>query len=95
MCQTVNSELNTFFPFDPYKLPRSNSYIQDVYREWSSVAIDNGEEEQDDEEAEAGDGYQGQYLDMPLSGVRGEDKDDLGVSFEVMSISPIRPKELL
>ena len=28
--QLVTSELNTFFPFDPYKLPRSGSYIQGV-----------------------------------------------------------------
>ncbi|KIJ69765.1 hypothetical protein HYDPIDRAFT_104386 [Hydnomerulius pinastri MD-312] len=49
----MNAELHTFFPFDPYKLPRSGSYIQGVYREWSSVAI--GGDEEDSEEEEEGD----------------------------------------
>ncbi|RDX53851.1 RNA polymerase I-specific transcription initiation factor RRN3 [Lentinus brumalis] len=49
---SMTSELNTFFPFDPYKLPRSGSYIQGVYREWSSVAIDDEEEEEEEEEDE-------------------------------------------
>lgn len=46
----LTSELNTFFPFDPYKLPKSGVYIQEVYREWASVAID---EESDDEDGES------------------------------------------
>jgi RNA polymerase I-specific transcription initiation factor RRN3 len=37
----ANTELNTFFPFDPYKLPKSSRYIDGVYREWSAVAIDD------------------------------------------------------
>ncbi|KAI0340915.1 RNA polymerase I-specific transcription initiation factor RRN3 [Trametopsis cervina] len=47
--QTLHSELNTFFPFDPYRLPRSSSYIDGVYREWSSVAIDEEDEDSDDD----------------------------------------------
>ncbi|KAF9232157.1 RNA polymerase I-specific transcription initiation factor RRN3-domain-containing protein [Melanogaster broomeanus] len=47
----VNAELHTFFPFDPYKLPRSSSYIEGLYREWSSVAI-GGDEESDDGDVE-------------------------------------------
>ena len=42
---SMHAELNTFFPFDPYKLPKSSTYIQDVYREWASVAIDDDDEE--------------------------------------------------
>ncbi|KAG8739372.1 hypothetical protein FRC10_005691 [Ceratobasidium sp. 414] len=44
-------DLNAFFPFDPYKLPLSHKYIDDVYRDWGSVALeddidsDEGEEE--------------------------------------------------
>lgn len=45
----VTAELSTFFPFDPYRLPRSSVFIRDVYREWSSVAIDG---ESDDEESD-------------------------------------------
>ncbi|KAF9226904.1 RNA polymerase I-specific transcription initiation factor RRN3 [Gyrodon lividus] len=46
----VHAELHTFFPFDPYKLPRSSSYIEGVYREWSSVAIGDDDESDDDED---------------------------------------------
>ncbi|KAH6914814.1 ribosomal DNA transcription factor Rrn3 [Coprinopsis sp. MPI-PUGE-AT-0042] len=49
---SLNDELNTFFPFDPYRLPKSNVFIQAVYREWSSVAIDDDEDDSDDEEEE-------------------------------------------
>ena len=48
----VNSELNAFFPFDPYRLPKSSTYIQGVYREWSSVAIEDDDEEEEEEEEE-------------------------------------------
>jgi RNA polymerase I-specific transcription initiation factor RRN3 len=48
---SLNDELNTFFPFDPYRLPKSNVFIQAVYREWSSVAIgDDDESDSDDDE---------------------------------------------
>ncbi|KAF8838365.1 RNA polymerase I-specific transcription initiation factor RRN3 [Paxillus ammoniavirescens] len=50
----LHAELHTFFPFDPYKLPRSSSYIEGVYREWSSVAI-GGDEESDEESGEESD----------------------------------------
>ncbi|KAL4076424.1 RNA polymerase I-specific transcription initiation factor RRN3 [Scleroderma yunnanense] len=51
----LEAELHTFFPFDPYKLPRSSSYIQGVYRDWSSVAIGDDEDE-DEDEVDADDG---------------------------------------
>lgn len=55
LSQSMHSELNTFFPFDPYRLPRSSSYIEGVYREWSSVAIDEDEDEDEEDEEEDGD----------------------------------------
>ena len=78
------SELMSFFPFDPYKLPRSSSYIEPIYREWASVAVgvddddddDDGEEEEEEEE-------EGVDLD-----VRAE-ADGLGASFGEMKISPV------
>ncbi|PKI84684.1 hypothetical protein MVES_000949 [Malassezia vespertilionis] len=42
--------MDVFFPFDPYRLPRSNAYTEPVYREWSEVAPDG---EEDDEEQDA------------------------------------------
>jgi RNA polymerase I-specific transcription initiation factor RRN3 len=90
----VIAELNTFFPFDPYKLPKSGSYIQGVYREWSTVAIDDEEDEEDEADENECDGTHCDYMDIPpSSSVRNEDTDTggLGASFDSMSISPMRP----
>ena len=76
----METELNTFFPFDPYKLPLSLPYIDAVYREWASVALDEDEEEEEEE-----DDVPDERLAMHSPG------DELGRSFEGMSISPIRP----
>ncbi|KAF9450651.1 RNA polymerase I-specific transcription initiation factor RRN3 [Macrolepiota fuliginosa MF-IS2] len=65
---SVTAELNTFFPFDPYRLPRSSAFIRDVYREWSSVAIDS---ESDDEEEEEGEEEGAEETDYSLGGVPG------------------------
>lgn len=104
----MTAELNTFFPFDPYKLPRSGSYIQGVYREWSSVAIDDDEDEDDDDDedeeedegadnAEHEDMASSQPVGILVNGVRApsETSDDgLGQSFGGMSISPARAAHL-
>ncbi len=69
---SVTGELNTFFPFDPYRLPKSAAFIKDVYRDWASVAIDNesdDEEESDEEELEEAEDANG------LSGSLPEDSD--------------------
>ncbi|KAF8639860.1 hypothetical protein AX17_001115 [Amanita inopinata Kibby_2008] len=70
--ETVATELNTFFPFDPYRLQRSASFIQRIYREWSSVAIDDEDEEDEDAEDKAGEGkwYQASD-DSDSSGISG------------------------
>ncbi|KAJ7284160.1 RNA polymerase I-specific transcription initiation factor RRN3 [Mycena rebaudengoi] len=82
------AELNSFFPFDPYKLPKSSVYIQSIYREWSSVAIDEDDDD-DDEDEEVVD--TAGHLDIP--GSQGPPSDDLGLgeSLGAMSISPVRP----
>jgi RNA polymerase I-specific transcription initiation factor RRN3 len=104
--QMMHSELNTFFPFDPYRLPRSSCYIQGVYREWSSVAIDDNDEEEDEEEEVDGDdasvGNHEVETDTPLLEgaipvstphltTRNSETDGLGASLGGMSISPARP----
>jgi RNA polymerase I-specific transcription initiation factor RRN3 len=78
-------DLHSFFPFDPYKLPKSASYIEPVYREWSAVAIDGDEEEDEDEEEDVE--KEGYVYDAG----RAEPErvaDGLGASFGGMSISP-------
>ncbi|KDQ15362.1 hypothetical protein BOTBODRAFT_54658 [Botryobasidium botryosum FD-172 SS1] len=92
---TVVADLNTFFPFDPYRLPLSYRYIEGVYREWASVALDEdaddeSEEGDEDEEEEAPYGSP-----MVLGSVEQPcEADDLGRSFGGMSISPLRPAAL-
>jgi RNA polymerase I-specific transcription initiation factor RRN3 len=92
---SINVELNAFFPFDPYRLPKSNVYIQAVYREWSTVAIDD-EDEEEEEEEDYGDGdrsdvgISGQLKILRSENHRG-DEEGLGESLGKMSISPMRP----
>ncbi|KAH9850820.1 RNA polymerase I-specific transcription initiation factor RRN3 [Lenzites betulinus] len=106
----MTSELNTFFPFDPYKLPRSGSYIQGVYREWSSVAIDDDDDDEEDDDSDKeddGDEEKGEEEDVMSSqpvgilvnGARApseteDDANGLGESFGGMSISPARPAHM-
>jgi RNA polymerase I-specific transcription initiation factor RRN3 len=90
----INAELNTFFPFDPYRLPKSHAFIQGVYREWSSVAIEDEEEEEEEEEEELdrkerneeGDDKNSRRLDIPRNK---ENDGGLGESLGAMSISPL------
>lgn len=87
----ANTELNTFFPFDPYKLPKSSRYIDGVYREWSAVAVDDEDEDEEEDEDEDVDPTR-----IGLSITRNvppdPPADTLGASFEAMSISPVRPQ---
>ena len=87
----LNAELNTFFPFDPFRLPKSSRYINGVYREWSAVAIDDeeedeGEDEEEDEGANSTRNGVSVAQSIPLEPLA----DTLGASFEAMSISPVR-----
>ncbi len=52
---STSSVMESFFPFDPYKLESSASFIEPLYREWSEVApeedgSDSSEDETDDED---------------------------------------------
>ena len=93
----ANAELNTFFPFDPCRLPKSNAFIQSVYREWSSVAIEDDDEEEDEEEeperderSESEDGTSSRYLDIPRDRATSMVNDGgIGESLGAMSISPM------
>jgi RNA polymerase I-specific transcription initiation factor RRN3 len=83
--------LNAFFPFDPYRLPKSSAFIQGVYREWSSVAIENEDDEDEEEEEEEEeldrdeDDTNSRYLSIPRDK---ENDGGLGESLGAMSISP-------
>lgn len=98
---SFDAELTTFFPFDPFRLPRSSAFIDGIYREWTSVALDeSGDEDEDEseEEEEEGGGVGSQqsdedlYMHGPASLI--EDTAGLGASFGGMSISPVRHTEV-
>lgn len=70
-------------------------YIEGIYREWESVAIDDDDD--DDEEGDEDDTGDDEKepssrgsLDIPLTQSK-EDDGGLGVSLGAMSISPVRP----
>lgn len=50
VASSFDAELTTFFPFDPFRLPRSGVFIENIYREWTSVALDDSEDEDDDDD---------------------------------------------
>lgn len=96
-------ELHTFFPFDPYKLPRSGEYIQGIYREWSAVTIDDDDDDEDEDQdeddlAEEGtapeDWEQGRGLTITNTAQRRRESGDGGLdaSFGGMSISPAQTR---
>lgn len=48
----TRKELDSFFPFDPYRLRCSTKWVEPLYREWSDVAPQEMLDEEDDEEDE-------------------------------------------
>ncbi|KZV94214.1 RNA polymerase I-specific transcription initiation factor RRN3 [Exidia glandulosa HHB12029] len=81
----AEQELHSFFPFDPYALPLSASFVQGIYRDWAMVAIDD-EDDDDDEEEEEDSDAEAEARDDPTA--------QLGASFGGMSISPVQPRVL-
>lgn len=45
----VDTDLDQFFPFDPYDLPRSRVYVDKLYRNWDEVALPEMKGEEDEE----------------------------------------------
>jgi RNA polymerase I-specific transcription initiation factor RRN3 len=85
------SELTSFFPFDPYKLPRSSPYIEPIYREWANVAIEGDDDDDDEEGEDEVEGMQNGLARPRRDEVDHLDveADGLGASFGGMSISPV------
>ena len=51
----IDAGLDSYYPFDPFTLPRSKRYIDGIYRTWGEVSIpldDDDDESDDDEESE-------------------------------------------
>ncbi|MCO5589639.1 hypothetical protein L7F22_043607 [Adiantum nelumboides] len=51
---SASNDIDSFFPFDPYRLRESTKWVEPLYREWSDVApegmIEESESEDDDDE---------------------------------------------
>src|SRR5690554_6089015 len=43
-------ELETFFPFDPYRLRQSAPFVRTIYQEWEDDEEEDDEEEEDEED---------------------------------------------
>lgn len=92
-------EMNTFFPFDPYRLPKSSVFVKEGYREWEEVAVEDSDDEEDDEDSDSEDEDEpeleggipmsigGSGLSVPNAFDK-QDDDMLGKSMGAMSISP-------
>lgn len=64
--------IESFFPFDPYKLKSSKHFIDNIYREWIADDDDDSSDEDEDEDNEDDD----------------DDDDDVSAGMMAMSISP-------
>ncbi|KAF9173728.1 hypothetical protein BGX21_006409 [Mortierella sp. AD011] len=81
-------ELETFFPFDPYRLPQSAPFMRGIYQEWEDDDEDGDEdedeedydeydEEEEDEEEEAeGDANEDDEEDMDFIGRHNADDEN-------------------
>jgi RNA polymerase I-specific transcription initiation factor RRN3 len=49
------ADLQAFFPFDPYRLPKSSRWFDGMYRDWNMVAIGDDDEEDGEEEDDESD----------------------------------------
>ena len=97
----TDAQVDSHFPFEPYKLPCTKTFIQDIYLEWK--APDGMEETSGSEMEEDADApvsiSRGQGLAIPgadnSSSSNDEEEDDWAGSLEAMSISPQRRHSVL
>lgn len=105
LSQSFDVDLTTFFPFDPFKLPKSCSYIDGIYREWSDVAIEESEDEEEDDDDEDEEDEEEEVVERSSVAVEDDSRmlgpssyvDDaggLGKSFGGMSISPAQTRQV-
>lgn len=55
----VDSGFDSYFPFDPFDLPRAGNFVDPLYRTWGEVMVDadySDEEDDDDDEEEEEEG---------------------------------------
>ena len=98
-----DAQIDSHFPFDPYKLPLSAVFIEGIYRNWESDDEDSSTDHE--EEGDADPSYAGsltaeadensmkgnEFLDSSLlEAGKNEEGQAFSKSFEAMSVSPKR-----
>ncbi|KAK4052162.1 DNA independent RNA polymerase I transcription factor [Microbotryomycetes sp. JL201] len=99
----VAEEMDSFFPFDPFKLPMCASYIDDIYREWvpdddssmtsssNDAESSSDDDDEDDEDDRTGEMKIGSMPGLTVPGLNvasgSSEDDDVARSFEAMSLS--------
>lgn len=102
----VAEEMDSFFPFDPFKLPLSAPYIDNIYLEWegedesgSEASTDSDDDDDDDASSDVSDTETDEVFargGLAVPGSKygaadgGESDDEVARSFEAMSLSPDR-----
>lgn len=64
----IDAGLDSYFPFDPYDLPRSGEFIEPLYRTWDDVAVDLGGDSDSDDSEEEGEESDESMEEEPASG---------------------------
>lgn len=72
----VAEEMDSFFPFDPFKLPLSSIYIDDIYRDWEddeggdgSASSSGGTSSDTDEDSDSDDDDDDDESDSGAEGI--------------------------
>jgi RNA polymerase I-specific transcription initiation factor RRN3 len=76
----IDTGLESYFPFDPYDLPRSKEWVDAVYRKWEDVPRPAGMAEDDTEAADEQDATDASDV--------GEDQDGLSLPSKSSYLSP-------
>ncbi|KAG8773840.1 hypothetical protein FRC16_005276 [Serendipita sp. 398] len=74
-------DLQTFFPFDPYRLPISCRWFEKTYRDWGMVAIEDDDDDDDDDEEEEEEEEEEEAEEVMVqdeSGNEEEDEEEVG-----------------
>ena len=87
------AQLDTHFPFDPFKLPASSVYVRDLYRHWQPPP--GADDDDDTAESEASTSLpRVRSVAIPITPPqprRMGTSEVLGQSFRAMSLSPDGP----
>jgi RNA polymerase I-specific transcription initiation factor RRN3 len=89
------SDLHSFFPFDPYRLPQSSKWFEGIYRDWSMVAFEDDDDDDDvdsdsegqaaeDQDSEEEDGIKDRADDEEETDA--EEEGEYGVPMELGSV---------